>query len=273
MPPYIHIKPYGGGFQYGDGGFLGPRFGALALGDGQPPIHILRPETIAEDSDAARNRLRAEANRRFVEGRRGEEAAAYDYSFEMAQQLMRRRELFDLDRVPAAVRDRYGRHPLGRHLLLARRLLEAGITFVKVTSFHWDTHADNFHYHIDLMNQFERPFAALIQDLADRGMLDHTLVIAMSEFGRTPKINEKLGRDHWPAAWSLALAGCGIKKGVVYGRTSDKGSSVADGQVDIGHLFHTIFAALGIRNPRYRVRGQPLPAAHDDMAPIREVLL
>ncbi len=272
LPPYVHIKPYNGGFSYGDAGFLGPRYGALALGDGRPPVHILRPEELTEDSDAARNDLRLAANRRFEQGRRTDESAAYNYTFHMAQQMMRRKEIFELDREPLAVRERYGKSTLGRHLLQARRLLEAGISFVKVTSFHWDTHGDNFNYHINLMAQFERPFAAIIDDLHQRGMLEHTLVICMSEFGRTPKINEKYGRDHWPQAWSLALAGCGIKKGMVYGRTNDKGSMVADGQVDIGHIFHTIFAALGVQRPRYRVRGQPLPAANEDTSAIREVL-
>jgi hypothetical protein len=272
LPPYVHIKPGGGGFIYGEAGFLGPRYGPLALGDGRPPANVLRPEEISADTDQVRNELRLSANRRFEEGRRTDESAAYNYTFHMAQQLMRRRELFDLEREPAALRDHYGRHELGRHLLLARRFLDAGVTFVKVTSYHWDTHADNFNYHRNLVTQFDRPFAAVIEDLAQRGMLDNVLVIAMSEFGRTPKINEKLGRDHWPEAWSLALAGCGIRPGVVHGRTNDKGSWVADGQADVGHLFHTVFAALGIRNPRYRVRGQPLPAAHEDCAPIREVL-
>lgn len=272
LPPYIHIKPYNGGFQYGDAGFLGPRYGALALGDGVPPVHILRPDGLTEESDAARNLLREQANSRFLEGRRADEVSAYDYTFRMAHQLMRRKEIFDLEREPAHVRDRYGRHPLGRHLLQARRLLEAGITFVKVTSFHWDTHADNFNYHIHLMGQFDKAYSAVIEDLGQRGLLDNTLVIAMSEFGRTPKINEKLGRDHWPDAWSLALAGCGIQKGLVFGKTNEKGNWVTDGQVDIGHLFHTVFAALGIRNPRYRVRGQPLPAANEECGPIREIL-
>lgn len=272
LPPYIHVKPGGGGFLYGDAGFLGPRYGALALGDGKPPVHILRPEGLTEESDAARNVLRMAANRRFLEGRRSDETGAYDHTYRMAEQLMRRRELFDLDREPATVRDRYGRHPLGRHLLQGRRLLEAGVTFVKVTSYHWDTHTDNFNYHINLVGQFDQAFAAVIEDLTQRGMLNDVLVVAMSEFGRTPKINDRLGRDHWPEAWSVALAGCGIKAGVVHGRTNDKGSWVSDGQVDVGHLFHTIFAALGMRNPRYRVRGQPLPAAHEDCSAIREVL-
>jgi hypothetical protein len=272
LPPYISIKPGGGGFFYGEGGFLGPRYCALCFGDGKPPVNVLRPEEITEESDQARNELRLAANRRFEQGRRTEESAAYNYTFHMAQQFMRRTDLFDLDREPAHVRDRYGRHMFGRHLLLARRVLEAGVTFVKVTSYHWDTHADNFNYHSNLVSQFDRPFAAIIEDLAQRGMLNNVLVIAMSEFGRTPKINEKLGRDHWPEAWSLALAGCGIRPGMVHGKTNDKGSWVTDGQADVGHLFHTVFAALGVRNPRYRVRGQPLPAAHEDCTAIREVL-
>jgi hypothetical protein len=272
LPPYIHIKPGGGGFQYGEGGFLGPRYGALALGDGRPPLNVLRPEGLTEEMDQVRNELRLSANRRFEQNRRTEESAAYNHTFHMAQQFMRRTDLFDLDREPAHVRDHYGRHALGRHMLLARRVLEAGVTFVKVTSYGWDTHADNFNYHANLVGQFDRPFAAIMEDLAQRDMLDNVLVIAMAEFGRTPKINEKLGRDHWPEAWSLALGGCGIKAGVVHGRTNERGAWVTDGQADVGHLFHTVFAALGVRNPRYRVRGQPLPAAHEDCSAIRAIL-
>src|SRR4029450_6456464 len=92
----------------------------------------------------------------------------------------------------------------------------------------------------------DKPFAAIVEDLHDRGMLDHVLVIAMSEFGRTPRINGHLGRDHWPEAWSLAMAGCGGKKGTVVGETDPKGVFVAKNPYDIGHMFHTWFRALGI---------------------------
>src|SRR5690606_15278795 len=111
--------------------------------------------------------------------------------------------------------ERYGSFDLGRHMLLARRLLEAGVTFVKVNSYGWDTHGDNFNGQLSLVGKFDQAFSAIIQDLADRGMLDHVLVIAISEFGRTPRINGHIGRDHWPEAWSCCLAGCGIKRGIV----------------------------------------------------------
>ena len=120
----------------------------------------------------------------------------------------------------------------------------------------------------------DRPFAALINDLEDRGMLDHTLVIVMSEFGRTPIINSRLGRDHWPDCWSIALAGCGIKRGAIIGETTKDGAFVNSEGYDIGHLFHTIFTLLGLnpRKTRYRIKGQKLAIAHDDCEPIKEVM-
>lgn len=97
-------------------------------------------------------------------------------------------------------------------MLQARRMLEAGVRFVKVTSYGWDTHGDNFNGHLSLVPKVDMAFSAMLEDLQQRGMLDNVLVILMSEFGRTPRINGHLGRDHWPEAWSLAMAGCGLKK-------------------------------------------------------------
>ena len=122
--------------------------------------------------------------------------------------------------------ERYGRSDIGRHMLLARRMLEAGVTFVKVTRYGWDTHGDNFNGHASLVPKFDQAFAAMIEDLAGAAMLDNVLVVAMSEFGRTPRINGHLGRDHWPEAWSLVMAGAGSKPGVVAGKTNDKGTWV-----------------------------------------------
>src|SRR5262249_28098713 len=116
--------------------------------------------------------------------------------------------------------------------------------------------------------------AAVIEDLADRRMLDHVLVIAMSEFGRTPRINGHVGRDHWPEAWSLVMAGCGIKRGLAVGKTNDKGTFVAIEELDIGHMFHTWFRALGIdpQKKHYLNQGQPLPLAHEDCHPVTALL-
>jgi uncharacterized protein (DUF1501 family) len=159
-------------------------------------------------------------------------------------------------------------------MLQARKMLEAGVRFVKVNSYGWDTHGDNFNGHLSLMTRFDQAFASIIEDLAASGLLNHVLVVAMSEFGRTPRINGHVGRDHWPEAWSLALAGCGLKRGVVVGKTNDKGTFVDGPAYDIGHMFHTWFQALGIDSQltEYDNHGQPLPIAHDACEPVRDVL-
>ena len=274
LPPYVWVKPMNGGFIYKHAGFLGPKFGALALGDGKPPENLLRPKDLSAEADDERNELRTLLDKEYAANRRTELTEANTHAFEMAAQLQKKIELFDLSKLPQKDQDRYGSHDLGRHLLLARRLLEAGVTFVKVTSYGWDTHGDHFNGAASLHPKFDKPFAAMLKDLADRGMLDNVLVIACAEFGRTPRINGHIGRDHWPEAWSVAMAGRGIKKGVVAGRTNEKGTEVATDPVDIGGLFHTWFRALGV-NPeevQYRNAGQPLPIAHDDMKPVTEVL-
>lgn len=274
LPPYLWIKPGSAGFIYQEAGFLGAKYGALALGDGEPPIHINRPASVTDETDAARNELRRLANARFRLDRRESEVDAYEQSYQMAVQLMKRKELFDNTRLPAKDIARYGTHPLGRHLLQARVLLEAGVQFVKVTSYHWDTHGDNFNMSQQLIPQIDKPFTAIINDLEERGMLDNVIVVLMSEFGRTPTINSRLGRDHWPDAWSLALAGAGVQRGVVVGKTTKDGAWVDGEAWDVGDLFHTIFRALGI-NPNkshYNNSGQPLPIARDDCFPIDGVL-
>jgi uncharacterized protein (DUF1501 family) len=145
---------------------------------------------------------------------------------------------------------------------------------VKVTSYGWDTHGDHFNGAASLHPKFDAPFAALLTDLADRNMLGDVLVIVAAEFGRTPRINGHLGRDHWPQAWSVAMAGRGIKAGAVVGKTNAKGTEVATEPYDIGHLFHTWFTALGLKSKKlkYRNGDQPLPIAHEEMGPIPELL-
>ncbi len=182
--------------------------------------------------------------------------------------------MFDLAKEPVALRDQYGTHDFGRHCLLARRLLEAGVTFVKLTHTNYDTHHENFDFHIEQIGEFDRSFATLIDDLHLRGLLDTTLVIVAAEFGRTPKINRNYGRDHWSKAWSVAaLAGCGIKGGAVAGKTNANGTAVTDREVNGGHLFHTYFRALGL-NPRrnHYPQGQPVPMADPKADAITEVL-
>ncbi|QOV92391.1 DUF1501 domain-containing protein [Humisphaera borealis] len=274
LPPYVWIKPYSGGFKHQDGGFLGARYGCLALGDGKPPENLLRNPAIPADVDAARNQLRRKANERFARGRSTAENDANTYAYDMAAQLMSRQELFDDSQYSKRDIERYGRHDLGRHILQAKHLIQAGVTFVKVTSYHWDTHGDNFNLSQCLVPQFDQPFAALIEDLHASGMAENVLVIAMSEFGRTPRINGHVGRDHWPEAWSVAMSGCGLQQGAVIGKTNDKGTWVTEDEVDVGHLFHTWFRAIGVDTTKieYDNHGQPLPVANEETKAIEKIL-
>jgi hypothetical protein len=272
LPPYVWVKPGSGGFKFTDAGFLGPQYGALAIGDGEPPPNLLRHPSVTPAHDDIRNSLRDLADERFARNRLALARDAQKFVFDTARTLMQRRELFD-DPDPKDVA-RYGDTPLGRDMLIGRKMLEAGVTFVKVNSYGWDTHGDNFNGHASLMPRFDQAFSAIMEDLDQRGMLDNVLVIAMSEFGRTPRINGHVGRDHWPEAWSIAMAGRGIKRGVVIGKTNDLGTFVDSDEHDIGHFFHTWFHALGINSSEteYDNNGQPLPIAHDDCGPIQELL-
>ncbi len=274
LPGYIHITPRGNGaVNTEDAAFLGPRYASVALSDGQAPANILRPADITEAADQERQRLRIKANERFQRGHRTADTEAYTYSYDQAAQLMARRSLFDIDKEPPSVRDQYGSHDFGRHCLMARRLLEGGATFVKVSHSNYDTHHENFDFHIQQLGEFDRPFATLLDDLDQRGMLESTLVVVMSEFGRTPAINRNFGRDHWSKAWSVALAGCGIKGGVVAGKTNANGTAVTQGEVNGGHLFQTYFKAVGL-DPRksHYVDQRPIPMTDPKANVIQEVL-
>jgi hypothetical protein len=273
LPGYIHVTPGGGGFNQQDAAFLGPKYASMTLGDGKPPANLLRPDSLSEKADQQRNDLRAKLDERFTQRRRTAETESYTHSYEQAAQIMAQRRLFDLNTVDPKHLDRYGRHDFGRHCFLAGRLLEAGSTFVKVTHTNYDTHHENFDFHIEQLGDFDRPFATLLSDLDDCGLLESTLVIVMAEFGRTPRINQNLGRDHWSKAWSVAVGGCGIKGGAVVGKTNANGTQVIEREVHGGHLFHTYFRALGL-NPtkNYYVNQQPIPMADPKASAIEEIL-
>ena len=186
---------------------------------------------------------------------------------------------FDLEREPASLRDRYGRHLFGQGCLLARRLAEAGVPLVTVywhpdgtsAAPSWDTHEDNY-YHLKthLMAPCDRGFSALLEDLHQRGMLEDTLVVWMGEFGRTPQINKAGGRDHWGMCQSIVLAGGGIRGGQVYGRSDRSAAYPVENPVSPGDVGATIYFLLGIPpnaeivdqtgRPHPLVRGEPLRA-------------
>lgn len=273
LPGYIHITPGGGGFQGGEAAYLGPRYGALYLGNGQAPANTARPGGLSDLGASGREALRMHANDRFARRRRTAETEAYTTTYDQARQLMERREVFDVTKEPARDLDRYGSHDFGRHCLLARRLLEAGVTFVQVSHSNYDTHNENFDFHLEQVGEFDRAFAALLEDLAQRGRLDNTLVLVMSEFGRTPQINYLYGRDHWGTAWSVALAGAGITPGNVVGKTNPRGTEVVDRQVGAGHLFHTYLRALGLDSKDFfEANGRDIQIADPSAAAIEELL-
>jgi hypothetical protein len=271
LPGHIQITPGGGGGRSNDSAYLGPKYASVVLGNGNPP-QVTTP-SVAAALDAERNDFRRRANERFVSRRRTAQTDLYSYSYEQAQQLMARRDAFDVTKEPAKAQEMYGKHDLGRHCLLARRLLEQGVTFVQVTHSNYDTHAENFNFHIEQLGEFDQAFSTFIEDLHQRGMLDSTLVVVMSEFGRTPNINLYYGRDHWSTAWSVVLAGAGVKRGLVYGKTNAQGTAVVDGQVDHGNLFHTYLSAVGVESTgTFDVGGRDLPLADPASHPIAEVL-
>lgn len=274
LPPYVWVKPGNGGFISQHAGFLGAKYGALALGDGKPPENLLAPEGLQPETELARRELQARFNRRYAAQRSAANNDANSQVYDVAHTLMQHAELFNEATLPASDKERYGLHDLGRHTLLARRLIEAGVRFVQVTSYGWDTHGDNFNAHASRMPKVDQAFSALLDDLVERNLMDRVLVIMMAEFGRTPRINGSQGRDHWPNAWSLAMTGCGIQRGVVIGETRPDGTDVATEPYDIGHLFHTWYTALGLdtKHAEYLNGTQPLPIAHDDMQPISALL-
>ena len=271
LPGYLHVTTRG--LTDYTNAFLDARYGQLKLAGPQVPPNLIRPKSVSpEIADRGRTLLK-QLNKRFS-GRGGQKSFtdSYNASFEMAEKLMARRDLFEGE---AAAKDleRYGRHPFGRNCLLARKLLENGGTVVKVTHHGYDTHAENFNFHLEQLGEFDKTFCMLLDDLQTSGMLESTLVMIYSEFGRTPKINVRYGRDHWGTAWSIALGGQGIKPGAIIGATNKEGTEVSDREVDGGHLFHTYLQALGIDSTAYHaLDGRTVPIGDPAKQPIEELL-
>jgi hypothetical protein len=179
------------------------------------------------------------------------------------------RQALDIGREAPTVRERFGSTPFGQGCLLARRLVEAGVSLVTVNwerdDAYWDTHADNFKKHKDpLLPNFDRGFSALLEDLDQRGLLDETLVVVLSEFGRTPKINANAGRDHWAACNTVILAGAGIGGGQVYGASDREAAYPAADPVSPDDLAATIYHLLGVNLATILTtsQGQPVALTH-----------
>jgi Protein of unknown function (DUF1501) len=264
LPAFVSIGP---GSTAGPG-FLGMTFAPLAVHDPQQtPRHVTLPGGIHGADLKRRLGLLERLEGDFAESGGQQLVTAHREVYQTAAQLVSspRLSVFDLGQERDWLRDAYGRTTEGQGCLLARRLIEAGVTFVEVNSgglslkTNWDTHTDNFEGHKRRAPAVDTALSALIQDLKERGMLDRTLVICMGEFGRTPAINGNAGRDHFARAFSIALAGGGIRGGQVIGATDPAGTEVASRPVTIPDLFCTFYRALQI-DPRQQndSNGRPI---------------
>ncbi|HEV3084513.1 MAG TPA: DUF1501 domain-containing protein [Gemmataceae bacterium] len=275
VPEYVSLYLATEGQRWGrpDAGFLGGRYGAMNLEKSLKPANLELPASLSEHDHTEREHLRQYLSERFNRGRNAPEVQGYNNTYARVRGLMKADTLFDLDKEPNAVRDRYGRTDFGQHALIARRLIEAGVPMVKVGRAWWDSHADNFESHRELAAELDHVMSTLLLDLEERGLLESTLVLTLSEFGRTPDINKDVGRDHFASAWSCSFAGCGIHGGTVHGRTDADGKTVAEGKVDAGDVSATIYRAVGI-NPKknYRVGPRPVPLVPEASQPIKTVL-
>jgi hypothetical protein len=237
--------------QYG--GFLGSTCDPFLLA-GDPNRPDFKPLALSLPDDVSPDRLRTRAGLRDqldAAARRLDANANYDRLNEAALRLVtdpRLREAVDLGREPDRVRDRYGRTKIGQSCLLARRLVEAGVRHVAVNEFNqaWDTHGNLAKRYKELVPPTDRAFAALVEDLDARGLLGETLVINAGEFGRTPAVNKDGGRDHWPRAYSVVLAGGGLNVGRVYGSSDSRGGDVASLPVSPADLLAMMWHVLGI---------------------------
>ncbi len=244
LPSFVRIGARGRGSA--GGGLLGVDHDPFSISDPQrPPQNTV----LTTNDERYRRRLGLLANLEADNRQRARREVAehqklYDKAARMV--LSSRMDAFDLQREPQEVREPYGEGRFASGCLLARRLVEVGVTFVEVNAGGWDTHQDNFERARNLCDQVDRPYARLLRDLRERGMLDDTLVIWMGEFGRTPRINPRGGRDHYPRAFNLALAGGGIRGGQVIGATDPGGASVTDRPITVPDLFRTICHGLQI---------------------------
>jgi len=233
-------------------GFLGTQYAPFVVGNpNQMPTNVALPRGVTDKRLTRRLGLLDDLEKDFAEAGGEKQVEEHRTLLGSAAQLVTspRLEAFDLGKEKGAVRDKYGRTNFGQGCLLARRLIEQGVTFVEVESNGWDTHQDNFNRTKTLSDTVDPAFAALVSDLKERGRLQKTLVIWMGEFGRTPRINPNTGRDHFPRAFNVALAGGGIEGGKVIGATSAEGTEVKERSVSVADLFCTFCQALKI-NPR-----------------------
>ena len=254
IPPYISIPTIAN--EFAGTGYLSSSYSSFSLGSNpESPDFKVRdlrlPDNITLQRFDKRKQILDIVNDKFSKEQSSDKLAALDTFYENAFDLMSSDSAinaFDLNQEDDKTKDMYGKNAAGMRMLLSRRLVEAGVRFVTMTYGGWDHHDGIAGQMQRNLPPFDKAFGALINDLDNRGMLDSTLVIVGTEFGRTPKINPTSGRDHWPKVYSTVLAGGGIKRGLIYGKSDATGSEPSENPVDIADWAATIYSLVGI-NP------------------------
>ncbi len=252
LPPYVCVPSLPN--IYANSGYLSSAYGPFSLGsDPASEKFVVRDLNLPGGVDDARFERRkgllAAVDSHFKELEKADAIAAADTFYQRAYSLLSSSEAkaaFDLKAEPANVRDEYGRHAAGQRLLLARRLVEAGVRFVTVSYGGWDHHDNLAAGFAGQARELDQGFATLLADLERRGLLDSTLVMLTTEFGRTPKINANAGRDHWPRVFSIVLAGGGIKKGAWFGTTNATCTEPDDVALGVEEWAATMYHLIGI---------------------------
>lgn len=255
-------------------GFLGSRYDPINILSRLSPEGIRLPGALTDLEHQQREQLRDQLGKPFMKGReRDGMLASHQGAYARVRGLMACEKLFDIAQEPEKVRARYGPTLFGQQALVGRRLIEAGVPFVRLNRGWWDSHGENFDIHAEMVPELDHVMSVLLDDLEERGLLEHTLVVTFSEMGRTPQINTMRGRDHFPRM-SATLSGCGIKPGVVHGKTNPDGTDIAEDKVTVQQFFATVFRALGIDHTKeYKsADGRPIALTNPGTRPIREVL-
>lgn len=244
LPGSVRI---GGGANGGGAGFMESRYAPLVLGSAYDGVRNSRMN-VSEKEFNARLQLSQQFDETFHQKYNQKNVRAYKDMYDDALRLMKSEDLaaFDLSRESKPVRDAYGDNGFGQGCLLARRLVEHDVRYVEVTLGGWDTHANNFTSVQRLTRNLDQAVSTLLTDLERRGLLEETIVVLATEFGRTPVINDDDGRDHFPQAFSGFMAGGGIKGGVVHGKTDERGENVMEGRVTVPDFNATAAYALGL---------------------------
>ncbi len=250
LPPYVCIPNQPN--EFAGTGYLSSSYSGFGLGsdpasDGFQVRDLKIP--VENERFARRQRVLNIVNTDFNKKQEADSVKAMNSFYERAYSLIgdqNARDAFDIEKEPAQIRDKYGRNTAGARMLLARRLVEFGTRFVTLTYGGWDMHDNIANGMNRQLPAFDQGFASLIEDLDQRGLLESTLVCVVSEFGRTPKINNRAGRDHWPKVFSTVLAGGGIKGGMTYGTSNATASEPDQNPVNIEDWAATIYNRLGI---------------------------